>query len=365
MDKRLIGAYRAVGGAIQSAGAYSMERILRLDPLTGARIMQLTSYPVLSHALYFHCPSVTPDSKTLVFMTYPRAGRFTSPDAWRVNLDGSDLRAITDQEGLVGFVLAPDGKTVYAQDGAQLLAWSIEGGEPREIGRVSGVAYAATICGGTSADGAYYFSTAVMESGLTAIVRYATDGSEARVLLTRGALPHMQVDTSGTDRILFGCEPDAQGYGMFFTDRDGKNLRPFRLRHCTGHYAFFGKMGRVIATVNRPFGSIALMGEDDGEPEIIIKGGHFWHAAGSDDGEWIVSDTNWPDLGLILVNAKTGIWAPLCHPFASSGHPQWTHPHPFFSPDGRRVLFNSDRTGIGQVYAVEVPEDIRRQLAGT
>ncbi|HNZ39512.1 MAG TPA: oligogalacturonate lyase family protein, partial [Candidatus Latescibacteria bacterium] len=46
------------------------------------------------------------------------------------------------------------------------------------------------------------------------------------------------------------------------------------------------------------------------------------------------------------------------------GHPQWTHPHPMFTPDGRRIVFNSDRTGIGQVYTVEIPESLRQQLSG-
>ena len=35
--------------------------------------------------------------------------------------------------------------------------------------------------------------------------------------------------------------------------------------------------------------------------------------------------------------------------------PQWSHPHPSFSPDGRRVAFTSDMTGRPQVYVVDVP----------
>ena len=34
--------------------------------------------------------------------------------------------------------------------------------------------------------------------------------------------------------------------------------------------------------------------------------------------------------------------------------PQWTHPHPAFSADGKYVTFASDRTGQTQVYVVEV-----------
>ena len=36
--------------------------------------------------------------------------------------------------------------------------------------------------------------------------------------------------------------------------------------------------------------------------------------------------------------------------------PQHTHPHPAFSPDGRQVVFTSDRGGFAQVYVAEVPE---------
>ena len=34
--------------------------------------------------------------------------------------------------------------------------------------------------------------------------------------------------------------------------------------------------------------------------------------------------------------------------------PQWTHPHPAFSADERRITFASDRTGRTQVYVAEL-----------
>jgi Tol biopolymer transport system component len=33
--------------------------------------------------------------------------------------------------------------------------------------------------------------------------------------------------------------------------------------------------------------------------------------------------------------------------------PQWTHPHPSFSPSERWIVYCSDVTGHPQVYAVE------------
>ena len=365
MDLRLMGVYRSVGGAIHAARAYSMERIPRTDPATGVRMLQLTSYPVLSHTLYYHCPSITPDSKTLVFMTYDGHGRYATPDAWRVNLDGTDLRPVTNRQGLTGFVLSLDGKTVYAQQGGTLVAADMEGEgrEHREIGHLDGVEFGATLLGSVTGDGRWYVSSALMRDGATALLRYATDGSSANVLLTAEYLSHVQVDQSGEGRILFIAPQDAAGHSLWIADMDGGNRRTLKLRHSTGHFVWFGRTGRVLSTVNEPFGSVVEMAEGDDAPRLIAKGGHFWHAAGTTDGNWVVSDTNWPDIGLILVNAQTGLWAPLCHAGASEGHPQWSHPHPMFSPDGRCVVFNSDRTGIGQVYAAEVPEDLRKQLS--
>ena len=34
--------------------------------------------------------------------------------------------------------------------------------------------------------------------------------------------------------------------------------------------------------------------------------------------------------------------------------PQWTHPHPSFSNDEKRIAFASDRTGTTQVYVAEI-----------
>jgi oligogalacturonide lyase len=83
-----------------------------------------------------------------------------------------------------------------------------------------------------------------------------------------------------------------------------------------------------------------------------------------------VCDTNFPDKGLHLLELQAGANPPQCfhHPHATSQGDHWggpfpyangpikvhapqhTHPHPRFSPDGRQVVFTSDRTGTAQVY---------------
>ncbi|MFE5320834.1 TolB family protein [Paenibacillus sp. NPDC056579] len=52
----------------------------------------------------------------------------------------------------------------------------------------------------------------------------------------------------------------------------------------------------------------------------------------------------------------------LCYPESSNSHPQWSHPHPSFSPDGKYVVYNSDRTGTAQMYIVRIPDQLREEL---
>ena len=102
-----------------------------------------------------------------------------------------------------------------------------------------------------------------------------------------------------------------------------------------------------------------------------------WHAAISRDGSRLVSDTTFPDNGLMVFDATDGVGErsrcarPRPRTRARTGDtdhcpyddgpttvyaPQHTHPHPAFSPDGRQVVFTSDRGGFAQVYVAEVPE---------
>ena len=107
-----------------------------------------------------------------------------------------------------------------------------------------------------------------------------------------------------------------------------------------------------------------------------------WHAICNAGGTLMVADTNCPDIGIQLFNPRDGIGQPqtLCLPGASNAGDHWagpfpydagpiavyapqhTHPHPSFSPDSRRVVFTSDRTGMAQVYELEIPEEILERL---
>jgi oligogalacturonide lyase len=42
----------------------------------------------------------------------------------------------------------------------------------------------------------------------------------------------------------------------------------------------------------------------------------------------------------------------------SSMHFQQVHPHPRFTADGTQVLYTSDRSAYGNLYLVDVPDDV-------
>jgi oligogalacturonide lyase len=42
----------------------------------------------------------------------------------------------------------------------------------------------------------------------------------------------------------------------------------------------------------------------------------------------------------------------------SSMHFQQVHPHPRFTAEGKQVLYTSDRSAYGNLYLVDVPEDV-------
>ena len=129
-----------------------------------------------------------------------------------------------------------------------------------------------------------------------------------------------------------------------------------------------------------------------------VTGCKVWHVSPNHAGTKIVCDTNHPDEGLFEIDVATGGRRRIClsessnqgtqwakdrpataedfaAAWAGAGAgalswlevpvdtvygPQWTHPHPCYAPDERRVSFTSDRTGRPQVYVVELAEELGR-----
>jgi len=134
-----------------------------------------------------------------------------------------------------------------------------------------------------------------------------------------------------------------------------------------------------IITANWPRGCIGI-DIDTGATRRVCSF-NAWHPSINRQGTLMCADTTFPDIGLQLFDPRDGVGTPrtLCLPAATNEGKHWntdhcpyddedykagkwkvyapqhTHPHPAFSPDGRFVVFTSDRTGHSQVYEVEMP----------
>lgn len=165
--------------------------------------------------------------------------------------------------------------------------------------------------------------------------------------------------------IVWGSE---RGTTLYVIDREGGNLRPLPVGTpltgaVTGHECWVGATGTVILTThgaNR--NEIRTAGPGADTSRCLWDGVDFNHISVSVDGKfWVTDDaTN----GRIYVGSvETNRMLPLCDTGTSYGHPQYTHPHAYMTPDNKRVIFNSDRTGIAQVWCADIPRGFLDSLS--
>jgi len=182
-----------------------------------------------------------------------------------------------------------------------------------------------------------------------------------------------------------GCEFDERGRVLHLVGPEGATLylidvatgektklpvgKPYTAP-CQGHQCWIGSTGEVLLTVSGPdlatvleHGNLLRIRPGDDAPRVVATGFNFVHPNASRDGRFFVSDTRTPDGVLLVVGSiRTGRTAVLCDSRASLSPPQYTHPHPYFSPDCRWVIFNSDGSGLPNVCAARVPDGMLDEL---
>jgi Tol biopolymer transport system component len=193
-------------------------------------------------------------------------------------------------------------------------------------------------------------------SGLNGHLQFNPAGGELMVQHNRGGL--LDANFNGVR------STGPEGATLYVIDIDGQNERSLSVGKphtapVTGHESWIGKTGRVLLTTQG--GKIYVATPGGKQAEQIAQGAGFIHISASPDGRFFVVDsigTGRLHLGCIA----TGRVRPFCDTSASGGSPQYTHTHPYMTPGNHRVIFNSDRTGIPQVYAARIPEGLLARL---
>jgi hypothetical protein len=340
---------------------YGPERAIFRDPRSGLRILRLTHYSSISMNLYFEMCAFTPDERHVVLLSQRGAGRDAPWDLMRARTDGMELVQMTEVDHIGGIVVSPPLGAVLYQCGSELRKVDILSLREDTIAHVPGEFPG--VCGSLGAmdaAGCSYFGSSQRPDGTAVLFRVELASGVVTELYEGTRQVHIHVDPAGTT--VYFAEYDEVRGGPYMIDANGANLR----RYCFdrfAHHTWFGETGLMQGCLLPPGHALVTYREGDAEPEVITGGRYYWHSSASDDAQWIVSDTNWPREGLYVVHVPTRTVTFLCDPLSSCSHPQWTHPHPSFSPNMSYVLFNSDMTGIGQVYLVELTDEFRAQAA--
>ncbi len=357
---------------------WASERTVRKDPLTGARIVQLTRARCINHPLYYLTNSFTEDGRSLVFAS-DRTGKV---DLYRVDLEGGAIKRLTDLEGLQPFSGNLVGKEIYFSTAGELHVLDLAGGTDRVIAERSGCGFGEV----TVSCDRKWAATVITKDASTGFLIARTDGSASSVILegTRG-IYHPQFHPTDPERLIYSADPpDPRMWRVRRDGRDDRCIYENAPDEWFVHETFLGQSDRIIVVHWRR--GVYEVGLNDGVLSRIVELS-CWHIASSPDGRWIVCDTHLPDIGLCLIDPRTGDYRTLCHPGASSKGtrwheetplpvvhggapgwatmieegsmetaygPQWTHPHPSFSRDGKWVAFTSDASGWPQAYVVEV-----------
>ncbi|MBI5095542.1 MAG: hypothetical protein HZB26_24305 [Candidatus Hydrogenedentes bacterium] len=333
---------------------YETERVFMRDPRSGLTVTRLTHSSCIAQNLYFEMCSFTKDDAYVVLISQRYAGRDAPWDLFRIRTDGHELIQLTECDDLSGIVFSPAQSKFFYQSKGELHRLDVHTLKDEAFAKAPGAnAVSPRSLATIDENGAAYIGSVFNDKGEALIFKTDTANGKTSVLHSTTSLVHLHVDPQG--KTLFFID-HKENTGPSLIDTDGKNLRPYPFRKFS-HHTWFGKTGLMQGTLVPPGAALVTVREGDPEPVILAEGRYYWHSSASVDAQWIISDTNWPQEGLFLLHVPTRTVTYVCDTRSSCSHPQWSHPHPALSPTMKYVLYNSDMTGIGQVYLANLTEE--------
>lgn len=361
---------------VERNGAFLSERTVFRDLQTGAIAWRMTSDPAIDANDYYDLPSWNADGSVMAFLS-ARDGRKT---LWLMDADGGNLRPL----------------------------------------RVAGEAPGARVKGYWSIRYRDRLYQALQEGGDTVVATLNPFTGERRAIVrVKGNLGEMSPPHPSEEWFLFGSRPAVEGEvdapsKAYVVGLDGtvqevafeRRWHRLRFTKAADRRIFFNFDSPRTQWTILPDGSNRTSIPDPGShPDFLPDGSELFYFANADrktsiwsvrydgtgrrliapfsghggpalDGDWFVADG-----GLISVSRTDGSQTShiLFYPRASSyshnntgWHPDHhtTHPHACFSPDGTKVIFNSDFLGqYTDVYVAisrfpDPPRDLRVRNSG-
>ena len=371
---------------------HSAETRALTDERTGASILQLTAHESVNHHLYPLTCSTTPDMRWVVF-TSNRRGNF---QFYKAQFPSGDIVQLTDvPDGVHGYSghLTHDGRELIYTTLGEIRAVDLETLHERSLAQWEGASLGEV----SLSPNGRWLVTAMKWEGRSHLAVVRTDGSHAeRIFESERTFIHPQFHPTDDTLIEYAQDPAPR---MWLIRRDGRDnlcLHEHTNEEFIVHETWLGATGDLIL-VHWPFALRRLnLSKITGNLSAALPAPrtltefNSWHIAPNRAGSGILCDTSHPDAGLQLVETASGERSTVCHPRASCGGsqwrnshyaikedferawkeegalswmevkvdtvygPQWTHPHPSWSSDENWCIYDSDRTGSTQVYAVDL-----------
>ena len=349
---------------LEKSGVYPSERVVYQDSFTHTFVWKMTHDPSVDRHVYYDIPAWNANGSKIIFMS-TRPG--TGTGFWIMDANGSNIRELKILKGRMRlrppiFWSNQDPNKIYfAMDDdekTEILSMDILSGEMKTIGTIYEPGF--DIMPSSPDDKKillrkkYYGVGGFYEEDKVYILDVETG------LIERVPIP------GKIHRIRFTKAPD---YSIFFKRRtdqslwiinvDGSNMR--KLRVGGGHpdwspdgskFSFFYKGLRVLSR--------------DGSDEKTLVDGISGHGGWTYDGEWLLVDVSThcksTYAGKILLVKKDGSesYVVCAHNSSYQGHREHpysesTHANATASPDGTKVIFNSDMHGLwSNVYVAVI-----------
>lgn len=351
------------------------------DAISRASIWQLTSAPIISDNIYGEQIYASTDGTRIAFLRSPSP--YDKPmELWVCDLTTKQIAKVS--ETIWCFASSPFLDSLYfirpVGNEQCLTRLNLKTLEQDDLFTFTDPTLPAYLSATVSPDERYFVSHLRLRDNLYGLFRIDLHRGTLEIFHEHEDIfnPHLQFEPSEGQDILVQwnrggvVDEDGnivrlvgdEGATLYVIDSEGKNFRQLPVgkpytEPITGHECWVGKTKRVLLTASA--GEVYLAAPEDEKAHLVVKGAGFNHISASADGRFFVVDDFRNGL-LYLGCIATKRVMPICNSHASCGHPQYTHAHPYITPDNRHVIFNSDRTGICQVYAAVIPNGFLENL---
>lgn len=355
--------------------AFPMEMTLFEDSKTGVMIRQLTDQSCINHHPFFLIPAYDEQMQWIFFVSH-RSG---SPQIYGFEQESSAIVQFTDVEDLTEWSVHPDlsGRFVYFT--TKIGGWQLDvaSGKVRSMfhygeaaSRASGMVAGGMGTTALSHHGTYWAFPFNTRDGVI-IKRVDTRNGNVCEVTTHDAVGHMQF-CPDDEELLYFAGNFTERLWTVKIDGSGKKKHGTREKGQWITHESWIPGTRELMYVDWPH-AVRSISIDDGTVKTICRI-NAWHAICDASGQRVVADTNSPDRGINVFNVSAaGEPQVICYPQASNAGEHWhhpfpyedgpikvvapqhTHPHPRFSPDGRRIVYTSDVSGHAQLYEALLP----------